>query len=74
MPIPEHDKTLLDLIARYTFLADCKDTGLLDLGTYSKILFQLAEDDMERIKYYMHRLEAYHADTSAFMDKYLEKE
>ena len=29
---------------------------------------------MERIKYYMQRLEEHYADTSAFMDKYLEKE
>jgi hypothetical protein len=37
------EKELLDLIARYTFLTHCKDTELLDLGTYSKILYQLSE-------------------------------
>ena len=55
-------KTLLDLIARYTFLTECKDTDLLDLGTYSKILYQLSGEDMERIKHYVQRLEEHHND------------
>ncbi len=52
MPISSEEKALLDLIARYAFLTHCKDTELIDLGTYSKILYQLSEEDMERIKYY----------------------
>jgi hypothetical protein len=75
MPVKQEEKVLLDLIARYQYLTDCKDNDLIDLGTYSKILWEnLSEDDMERIKYYMQRLEMHHADTRAFMDKYLEKE
>ena len=75
MPIKQEEKVLLDLIAKYQYLTDCKDNDLIDLGTYSKLLWDiLSEDDMERIKYYMQRLEGHHADTSAFMDKYLEKE
>lgn len=75
MSLNQKEKILLDLIARYQYLTDCKDNGLIDLGTYSKILWEnLSEDDMECIKYYMQRLEEHHADTSAFMDRYLEKE
>ncbi len=67
-PLSPIEKHPLDLIAKYVFLTDCKDTNLLDLGTYSKILYQLGEDGMERIKYYMERLEEFHHDTSKFMD------
>jgi hypothetical protein len=75
MTIKQEEKVLLDLIARYQYLTDCKDNNLIDLGTYSKILWEnLSENDMERIKYYMQCLERYHADTSAFMDEYLEKD
>ena len=75
MQVKQEEKALLDLIARYQYLTDCKDNNLIDLGTYSKILWEtLSEDDMERIKYFMQRLEEHHADTSSFLDKYLEKE
>ena len=75
MPVSRKEKRLLDLIARYQYLTDCKDNDLIDLGTYSKILWEnLSENDMEHIKYYMQCLERHHADTSAFMDEYLEKE
>jgi hypothetical protein len=62
------EKSLLDLIAKYTFLTDCKDTGNLDLVTYSEILYQLGEENMERIKYYMQRLDEHHNDMRAFLD------
>jgi hypothetical protein len=68
MIMKQQEKELLDLIAKYTFLTNCKDNGLLDLGTYSKALYQLDEEDMERIKYYMQRPEEHHNDTSKFMD------
>ena len=75
MPVKQEEKVLLDLIARYQHLTDCKDNGLIDLGKYSKILWEnLSEDDMERIKYYMQRLEEHHADTSKFMDRYIDKD
>jgi hypothetical protein len=75
MPVKQEEKVLLDLIARYQYLTDCKDNDLIDLGTYSKILWEnLSEDDMERIKYYMEQLEKRHNDTSKFMDSYIDKE
>ena len=49
-------------------LTDCKDNGIIDLATYVEILGQFPEEDMERIKYYMERLEGHHNDTSKFMD------
>ncbi len=52
-----------------TFLTDCKDTGNLDIVTYSNILYQLGEDNMERIKYYMERLAEHHGDMREFLDK-----
>ena len=68
------DKQLLDLIARYTFLTQCKDTELLDLGTYSKILWhELSENEMEKIKYYMQRLDEHHNETREFLDNCIEK-
>ena len=60
---------MLDLIARYTFLTGCKDNGLLDLGIYDKILYQLDEVDMERTKYYMERLKEHHDETREILDR-----
>jgi hypothetical protein len=75
MPVKQEEKVLLDLISRYQYLTDCKDNDLIDLGTYSKILWEnLSEDDMERIKYYMEQLEKHHNDTSKFMDSYIDKD
>jgi hypothetical protein len=68
MAISSEDKELLELIAKYTFLTDCKDTGNLDIVTYSEILYQLGEENMERIKYYMERLDEHHNDMRAFLD------
>ena len=68
MPPSPKEKVLLDLIAKYTFLTDCKDTGNLDIVTYSKILYQLGEENMERIKYYMERLDEHLNDMRAFLD------
>jgi len=61
MTVQQKEKELLDLIARYKFLTGCKDNGLLDLGTYSKILYQLGEENMEH-------LDEHHNDMRAFFD------
>jgi len=45
-----------------------KEKDLLDLVTYSKILYQLGEENMERIKYYMERLDEHHNDMRSFLD------
>ena len=75
MPVKQEEKVLLDLIARYQYLTDCKDNDLIDLGTYSKILWEnLYENDMELIKYYIEQLEKLHNDTSKFMDSYIDKD
>jgi len=68
MTVKQTEKELLDLIAKYTFLTDCKDNGLLDLGIYSNILFRLNTEDMERIKYYIQRIDEQHNDMRAFLD------
>jgi len=38
MPIPQEEKDLLQLIAKYTAITTYKDNGIIDLDTYSKIL------------------------------------
>ncbi|MFC1876625.1 hypothetical protein ACFL2E_05050 [Thermodesulfobacteriota bacterium] len=68
MAVTKAEKDILDLIAKYSFLTDCKDTGLLDLNSYAQIVYRFGERNMERIKYYMQRLDEHHNDTRAFLD------
>jgi hypothetical protein len=68
MPIPPEEKSLLDLIAKYTFLTHCKDNEQLDPGTYNEILWKLSREEMRRIKYYMERLNGHYEDMKAFLD------
>jgi len=73
MDITKAEKDILDLIAKYSFLTDCKDTGLLDLNSYAHIVYRLGERNMELIKYYMQRLDEHHNDTRAFLDNLIGK-
>ena len=68
MPIPTNEKSLLKLIARFQYLTDYKDKGIISLETYSNILLKSYDDEMERIKFYVERLEELHGVTSKFMD------
>ena len=69
MALTEAEKTILDVLAQYSFLTQCKDTGLLDANTYAQIVYRLGEKNMELIHYYMQRLDGHHNDTRAFLDK-----
>jgi len=39
MSIPANEKSLLDLIARFQYLTEYKDKGIISLATYSNILY-----------------------------------
>ena len=73
MALTKAEKDILDLIAKYSFLTDCKDTGLLDLNSYAHIVYQFGERNMELIKYYMQRLDEHHNDTRSFLDNLIGK-
>ena len=69
MEITEHEKNLLDLIAKYNFLDQCNQTGLIDRDTFDRLVFQMGSDNMERVQYYLKRLNEHHDDTREFLDK-----
>lgn len=68
-PYPPKKKALLDLIAKYNFLDQCKATGILDRETFDRLTFQMGSDNMEKIQYYLKQLNEHHEDTRAFLDR-----
>ncbi len=50
MPIPENEKSLLNLIARIQYLTAYKNKGLISLAAYNNILLTSSEDEIERIQ------------------------
>ena len=72
MPISSEEKDLLQLVAKYTAITTYKDNGIIDIDTYSKILWDnLSRDEMERIKLYMEYLNGHHVEMKDFYDKFL---
>jgi hypothetical protein len=39
MPISPEEKDLLDLPAKYNFLEQCQHTGLIDRGTFDRMVY-----------------------------------
>jgi hypothetical protein len=68
MKIDKQDIKLLDLIAKYKFLEQCNNTGILDTDTFNRLVFQMGSDNMEKIQYYLKRLKEHHDDTREFLD------
>jgi hypothetical protein len=69
MPISPEEKRLLDLIAKYNFLDQCNATGILDRDTFDRLTFQMGAENMEKIQYYLQRLNEHHEDTREFLDR-----
>jgi len=69
MPISPEEKDLLDLIAKYNYLDRCNATGLLDRDTFDRLVFQMGSDNMEKVQYYLQRLNEHHEDTREFLDR-----
>ncbi|NNK85362.1 MAG: hypothetical protein HKO91_07420 [Desulfobacterales bacterium] len=68
MKIERQEKILLDLIAKYTFLEQCNYTGIPDMDTFNRLVFQMGSDNMEKIQYHLRRLKEHHDDTRDFLD------
>ena len=68
MPLTESEKQVLEIIARYTFLANAKDIGYLDEDKYKELMSKFGYKNHELIQYYLERLNEHLGETRDFLD------
>ena len=64
MTLADSEKEILEIIARYTFLANLKDTGHINEEKYKEIMSQFGYRNHELIQYYLGILN----ETKTFLD------
>jgi hypothetical protein len=68
MTLADSEKEILEIIARYTFLANLKDTGQIGEEKYKEIISQFGHRNHELIQYYLRILNEHLSETKIFLD------
>lgn len=68
MPLTDDEIHALDIIARYSFLLECRDKGHITDERCQQILFTFGQKNLELIKYYEDRLEDHIMGTEDYLD------
>jgi len=68
MALNEEEMHILDIIARYNFLIDCREKGLITEEKRQEIAFTFGPKALELINYYRDKLEDHHLDGPEYLD------
>ena len=73
MALTEPEMHIIDIIARYTFLMECRDKGLITEEKRQQILFNFGPKAIELIKYYDEKTEEHQLDEEDYLDRLKKK-
>ncbi|MFC1876500.1 hypothetical protein ACFL2E_04410 [Thermodesulfobacteriota bacterium] len=69
MVLKNDEKNVADILAKYAFIEQCKETGLITLTEYTDICNSWGDWALELIQQYLRRIDEYHQDTRKFIDE-----
>jgi len=69
MALNEAEMHIIDIIARYNFLIECRDKGLITEEKRQEIVFTFGPKAIELIKYYDDKAEEHQLDGAEYLDR-----
>ena len=69
MALTDAEMHILDIIARYSFLIECRDKGLITEEKRQEIVFTFGPKAIELIKYYDDKSEEHLLDGEEYLDR-----
>lgn len=69
MALTEAEIHILDIIARYNFLIDCRDKGLITEEKRQEIVFTFGPKAIDLITYYDDKTEEHQMDGAEYLDR-----
>ena len=69
MSLTEAEMHIIDIIARYNFLIECRDKGLITEEKRQEIVFAFGPKAIELIKYYDEKAEEHQLDGAEYLDR-----
>ena len=69
MALTETEIHIIDIIARYNFLIDCRDKGLITEEKRQEIVFTFGPKAIELITYYDDKTEEHQMDEAEYLDR-----
>ena len=68
MTLSEEETNVLDVIARYSFLSECRGSGYITEEKYQQIYQSFGLKNKQMVLYYLERLTEHKKDMVAFLD------
>ena len=69
MALNEAEMHIIDIIARYNFLIECRDKGQITEEKRQEIVFTFGPKAIELIKYYDDKAEEHQLDRAEYLDR-----
>jgi UDP-N-acetylglucosamine 2-epimerase len=73
MALKDSEIHVMDIIARYNFLIECRDKGLITEEKRQEIVFTFGPKAIELIKYYEDKVEEHQLDRDEYLDRLKKK-
>ena len=73
MALTDAEIHIIDIIARYNFLIECRDKGLITDEKRQEIVFTFGPKAIEMIKYYDDKVEEHQLDRAEYLDRLKKK-
>ena len=73
MALMDAETHIIDIIARYNFLIECRDKALITEEQRQEIVFTFGTKALELIKYYEDKLEEHQLDRAEYLDRLKKK-
>ena len=68
MSLSEEETSVLDIIARYSFLSECRESGYITEEKYKQIYQSFGLKNKQMVLYYLERLTEHKKDMVSFLD------
>ena len=68
MPLSDEETNVLDVIARYSFLSECRESGYITEENYKQIYQSFGLKNKQMVLYYLERLTEHKKDMMGFLD------
>jgi len=68
MPLSDEETNVLDVITRYNFLLECRESGYITEKNYKQIYQSFGLKNKQIIQYYLERLTEHKKDMVGFLD------
>jgi UDP-N-acetylglucosamine 2-epimerase len=73
MALKDSEIHVMDIIARYNFLIECRDKGLITEEKRQEIVFTFGPKSIEMIKYYEDKVEEHQLDRDEYLARLKKK-